>query len=48
MASSVVGKGVLCFRTINIIPYSDGNDVNICMRKSRLVISLSVWSSRVR
>jgi len=29
MASSGVGKGLLCFRTTNIIAYCDGSDVNI-------------------
>jgi hypothetical protein len=33
-ASSGVGKGSLCYRTINITPYCDGSDVNICVRKS--------------
>jgi len=48
MASSGLGKGLLCFRTINIIAYCDGNDVNICVRKSRPVIASSVWSNCVR
>ena len=48
MASSGVGKWLLCFRTINIITYCDGNDVNIFLRKSRSVIASSVWSSCVR
>jgi len=45
MASSGVGKGLLCFRTNNIIAYCDGSDVNICVQKSRSVIASSVWSS---
>jgi hypothetical protein len=48
MASSGVGKGLLCFRTINIIAYCDGSDVNICVRKSQSVIASSVWSSCIR
>jgi len=28
MASSGVGRGFLCFRTINITAYFDGSDVN--------------------
>jgi len=48
MASSGVGKGLLCFRTINIIAYCDSNDVNISVRKSRSVFALSVWSSCLR
>ena len=48
MASSGVGKGLLCFRTIYIIAYCDGNDVNLCVRKSRSVIASSVSSSCVR
>jgi len=45
MASSGVGKGLLCFRAINIIAYCDGSDVNICVRKSQSVIASSVWFS---
>jgi len=48
MASSGVGKGLLCCRTINIIAYCDGNDVNICVQKSQSVIASSVRSSCVR
>jgi hypothetical protein len=48
MASPGVGKGILCFRTDNIITYSDGNDVKIGWRKSQSVIASSVWSSCVR
>jgi len=45
MASSGVGKALLCFGTIDIIGYRDGSDVNICVRKSRLVTASSVCSS---
>jgi len=48
MASSGVGKGLLCFRTINIIAYCEGNDENIYVQKSRSVIASSVWSSCVQ
>jgi len=48
MASSGVAKGLLCFRTINIIAYCDGRDVDNCMWKSRSVIASSVWSSCMR
>ena len=45
MASSGVGMGLLCDRTINIIAGGDGSDVNICVQKFRSVIASSVWSS---
>jgi len=48
MAPSGVGKGLLCFRTFNIIAYCDGYDVNICVHKSRSVIASSVWSDCVQ
>ena len=48
MDSSGVGKGHLWFRTINIIAYCDGNDVNICVQKLRSVIASSEWSSCAR
>jgi len=34
MAASDVGRHLLCCRTINIITYFDGSDVNIYMQKS--------------
>jgi len=48
MASSGVRKGHLWLRTIKISGYCEGNDVNRCVRKSRLVIASSAWSSCVR
>jgi len=48
MASLGVGRSLLCCRTINIIAYCDGSDVNICMRKSRSVIASSVWTTCMR
>jgi len=45
MASLAVGKGHLCFRTIDIIASRDGRDENICVRKSRSLTTSSVWSS---
>jgi len=45
MASAGVLTCQLCLRTMNIIAYLDGSEVNICLRISRLVIASSVWSS---
>jgi len=45
MASSAVGKSLVCFRTINNMAYCDGSAVNIGLQKLRLVIALSGLSS---
>jgi len=48
MACSVEGRSLLCVRTIDLIAYCAGSDVNISVGKLRSVIASSVWSSCMR
>jgi hypothetical protein len=48
MACSGVGRGLQCFRTIDIMAYCEGSDVNIGVRQSRSVIRSSEWSSSMQ